>query len=515
MSLTTPLVSLANQSFTFRGSELKLRETTPDTMRFLLFPVCLLLIIFVTPLNSQSDPALTLEPYTFTAQSGETVAAELGAFEVPENRTKADSRKLTLRFIRFKATTPNPGPPIVYLAGGPGGSGVNAAKGPRYPLFMALREVADVIAFEQRGTGLSDGPPDYNGLWLAPFDAPIDRDRQDAIITTATRKAAQYYADQGTDLSGYNSNESADDLNDLRRALGEDKLSLWAISYGTHLALTTLKRHEDKLHRMVIAGVEGYDHTVKLPADQQRLLERIDRMLKTDERTAAVYPDFLGDIKTVLDRVSNHPATIKGVNPVTRQPVEVTLGKHELQVLIAASLRGPASFKGLPLLLQQMKNGDFSGFSEWAAYTKSGRFRGMSMAMDLASGISQERLKMVEKQATGTLLGDAINYPYLVLYRALPELDAGKDFRAPYTSGLPVLAISGTLDGRTPPENAEETLKYLPNGSHLIIDGAGHSDPLFLSSPRILEVMMQFLQGEPVENETIVLPPVRFDLPGE
>ena len=45
---------------------------------------------------------------------------------------------------------------------------------------------------------------------------------------------------KGVDLAAYNTNESADDLEDLRKALGASKISLWATSYGTHLALATL-----------------------------------------------------------------------------------------------------------------------------------------------------------------------------------------------------------------------------------------------------------------------------------
>jgi pimeloyl-ACP methyl ester carboxylesterase len=162
-----------------------------------------------------------------------------------------------------------------------------------------------------------------------------------------------------------------------------------------------------------------------------------------------------------------------------------------------------------------MLAGDFSAATKYALRTKSGQFRGMPLGMDLASGISAHRRKLIEIQAKGTLLGDAINFPYLHQYDALRELDAGPGFRAPYPSELPVLCISGTLDGRTARANAEETLKYLPNGRHLVLEGAGHSDPLFLSSPRILEVMKAFFSGETVENERVVVAAVDWVLPEE
>jgi hypothetical protein len=51
-----------------------------------------------------------------------------------------------------------------------------------------------------------------------------------------------------------------------------------------------------------------------------------------------------------------------------------------------------------------------------------------------------------------------------------------------------VLFISGTLDAKTPISNAEEIKRGFPKGMHLIIDGATHCNPLFLSSPKIKDV---------------------------
>jgi len=486
-------------------------------MKRLIYLLCSLTFLCTSgrALKAQTSPELKLAPHTFVAEDGREVATEMGEFIVPENRDVANGRQLTLRFVRFKSTNPNPGSPIVYLAGGPGGSGINAAKYKRHDLFLALREVADVIAFDQRGTGLSDGPPQYPGMWAFDPTTPMTNAAARPVIQQATREAAAYFAEKGSDLAAYNSNASADDLNDLRRALGAKKLSLWSISYGSHLALTTLKRHEKHLDRIVLAGTEGYDHTVKLPADQQAILVAIDNLLKANPNTKAVFPDFLGDVAKLLNRVAKKPAVVTTQHPATGEALEVALGKLELQILMSWFLGAPESFRDLPLTVAQMLEGDFSAVAKYALYTKSGRFQGMSMGMDLASGISPYRRKLIEMQAKTSLLGDAINFPYLHQYDALPQLDAGPEFRAPYPSELPVLCISGTLDGRTAPGNAEETLKYLPNGRHLVLEGAGHSDPLFLSSPRILEVMKAFFSGETVVNERIKVGPVDWVLPEE
>src|SRR5947207_14089952 len=77
---------------------------------------------------------------------------------------------IELVFLRFKSTAKTPGPPIVYLAGGPGGSGIGTARGSRFRLFIAMREVGDVIAFDQRGTRMSKP----NLTCFERLDLPLD-----------------------------------------------------------------------------------------------------------------------------------------------------------------------------------------------------------------------------------------------------------------------------------------------------------------------------------------------------
>src|SRR6185436_15476081 len=117
----------------------------------------------------------TFKPHEYVAADGTKIAAEMGEFSVPENRTKPNSRTIKLRFVRFKSTSPNPGNPIVYLAGGPGGSGIESARGTRFPLFMALREFGDVIALDQRGINESEPDMRCTETYMIPPGEPVDR----------------------------------------------------------------------------------------------------------------------------------------------------------------------------------------------------------------------------------------------------------------------------------------------------------------------------------------------------
>lgn len=458
-------------------------------------------------------PALRIEPTVFEA-GREKAEAEIGRFTVPENRLKPGGRTVELAFVRFKSTSADPGPPIVYLAGGPGGSGTGAARRSRFPLFMAMREFGDVIAFDQRGTGMSAPDLSCSNLLGLPFDRAMPRQERAPLAVAAAGACAETLRARGHDLSAYDTAESADDLEDLRRALGAEKLTLWGISYGTHLALAAMKRHPDSIDRVILAGVEGLHHTYKLPSDQQALLETIGRLAAADPAVAAAVPDLTGSIRALLQRLEREPVTVEMTDPSTGAQGPMVVGPFDLQLVLAGMLTGPESFAAMPDLIARLEQGDWTALALAAAGDRLPRSaNGMALAMDCASGMSREWAERIAREAPKTLLGDAINWPFPELCAGIGVPDLGDRFRAPVRSKIPALLISGTLDGRTPPSNAEEVLPGLKNAQHLVIEGAGHSDPLFLSSPKILEAMQAFMRGEDLPVTRIALEPLKFQAP--
>src|SRR6185369_8793478 len=418
---------------------------------------CVLLMIF---LAVSSNAQLKIKPYSFENDKHEQVDAEFGTLRVPENRSNPESNLIELAFVRFKSTAKNPGPPIVYLAGGPGGSGIFTAKGSRFPLFMALREIADVIAFDQRGTGYSKPNLGCYEQLALPLDVAPTREAAIKQLRENSRGCASYWRDiQRVDLTGYNTNESADDLEDLRKALSVNQISLWSISYGTHLAFATMRRHPQSIHRAILAGTEGPDHTYKLPGNIQKHLEDLAAVIKADPVVGKEIPDFLGLMKSVFDHLDAKPETVEITDQRTKLKVKVIVNKFVMQYIVANNI-GTTVTARFPALFYRASKGDFTNPAQvWLNQSRSEIGSAMSYMMDCASGQTAARRELIAREAKGTLLEDIFNFPFPDVCTEWNAPDLGDEFRAPLKSDVPVLFISGTLDARTPISNAEEYRK--------------------------------------------------------
>ena len=442
-------------------------------------------------------PELRIEPYAFELADGTELMAERGRFMVPENRDDPNSRKIELGFVRFRSTNPNPGPPIVYLAGGPGGSGVGTARGPRQPIFLELRAVADVIAFDQRGTGFS------NHIEPCAAERPLDPGR---VLSEATLTA--YYAETlqaclprwraaGVAVDGYTTEQSADDLEDLRRALGARQIDLWGISYGSHLAFAAMRRHPGSIRRVALASVEGTSQTVKLPAHVDAALERVGRVAGggLTERMRRVHARFDAEPQSFefVDEEGVHRSFRADSFPLRMFATYLPKNPDGIPTLVggyAALEAGETAAVAAPL---------WSHF-----YARPLTMSGMPELMDVASGIDEARLEGVRRQARDSLVGTATNFPMPQLRGLVPGLDLGVDFRREIASDHPVLLFQGDLDVRTPLEEQAEAVAGLRDLHTILVRNGGHD--LFEAHPDVPALLLDFFAGRPVTVTELTLP---------
>jgi pimeloyl-ACP methyl ester carboxylesterase len=402
----------------------------------------------------------------------------------------------------------------VWLAGGPGGSGSQDAEGPILPLFQAIAEFSDVIALDQRGMGHSEPRLECPGR----FDLPLDRPMEHGLVLAAFREKAEQcraeWRSRGVDLASYNTTESARDIEDLRRALGAPRVSLLAGSYGTHLALATIRLFESSIERAVLFGVQGPDHMERLPGDYQDVLVQIDQMVKRTPLLVERMPSFLGAVQTVLSRLDQDPVRVEAVDAETGNRRTVTVGKFDLQCFTRNLLASRDQIARLPGIYLAMLKGDFG---ELASSSLSGRRSAAPPAVDFtmrcASGASSERRAKVKGQASTALLGDAADFPIPDVCDAWQVPDLGAEFRAPVSSKVPVLFVSGTLDAHTPASNAREVLAGFPNGRHVLVEGGAHC-LLGFSLPKGRKITAKFLRGDSVSTSRLSTPAFGFRVPG-
>lgn len=451
------------------------------------------------------------EPVTgrcrFRAQGGEETGAERGFFEVPEDRLDPNSRLIRLGYVRFPCKTPKAGPPIVYLAGGPGAAGTAAAAGPRFHIFQALREVADVIAFDQRGTGISNQIPPA-AFTTRPLP-PLTREGLTSHIRSEFRRAWEAWTAQGVAMRGYNTVESADDIEDLRRHLKAEVIDLWGISYGSHLALAVLKRHGRGVRRVALASLEGQDQTVKRPARTDAYLRRVDALLSADAEIRREIPDLLALMRGVHARLDSEPAELTVSHEGASRTV--TVGTFAIQLLVGKFIASPAGLAQMPSLYRRLHAGEMQALAPFLAepsvlLTVSG----MPEAMDLASGISPERLALVQSEAEGAVLGDSLNFPMPHLLGVVSGVDLGPTFRAPIRIDHPALLVAGSLDGRTPLEEQAEVAEQFRRRTTVVVENAGHN--VFEAHPQVQSMLVEFFRSGTPRSAKLSLPPPRFRL---
>ena len=451
------------------------------------------------------------EPFKFTIQ-GAAVEGELGHLIVKENRTKPDSKLIELAFVRLKSTAAKPGYPVVYLDGGPGSSAINIAYAPDYMrAFQKLREVGDVILLDQRGVGRSK--PFLTRMTPAPLPTDVFADRIKAQdeFTRRFKEAAEYFRSQGVDLSGYNTRESAHDVEDIRKALGAEKLNLVGFSYGTHLGLACIRYHGESLNRVVLIGAEGPDHTEKLPSTSDAAVRRLAKIAAADPEIGPKAPDLYATLRRVLQKLEKEPAKVTIMDRRANKPVDLTVDHDGLRFLIRMDLGDTNDLPIFPAWFVTMDRGDYSILARFAErrYNQFGAGAPiMTLMVDGASGATAKRRKQIEREAKTSILSDMMNFPSFFVPGISEGTDLGDDFRSPIKTNVPTLFFSGELDNNTQPFQADEVRRTFKNSTHIIIPNAGHES--MLTEERCQRAMVDFLNGKDVSTVKIALPPLKF-----
>jgi pimeloyl-ACP methyl ester carboxylesterase len=465
----------------------------------LRFAVLAVVCSFAAAMNA----AIRWEPFELPKGAPAQLRAQLGRLTVPLRRASAGNAMVDLAFIRLQRGEGSKASPIVYLPGGPGGSGTGAARSPQaLASFALLAEAGDVILFDPRGTGMSTPRVTCRpAVPLTPGERFGDPVKILAIFERGTRACVEEWQAKGVDVAGFTNRESAADLEDLRKALGVPKLSLFGFSYGTHLALAVIRGHGPGVDRAVLVGTEGPNHTRKLPGTLDTQLAKLSLLAGQDLSAL---------LRRVLAKLEREPMVVTIEDRAQKKEVQVPIGPDALRRILIQDIGDGNDFTVFPALLQTIERGD-PRILRWFVdkrYNGIGGVDLMVIGMECSSGATADRERQIQSEARTSLFRNAMNFPYPEICAAFPSVDLGDAFRGPLVSDVPVLFISGTLDSNTPPFQAEELRWGMPNATHLIVANAGHEDTLPM--PDVQAAIRDFLAGQDVSARRLALPAPRF-----
>lgn len=455
---------------------------------------------------------LTLEPYSFRTYDGSAHPAELGHLWVRENRSGPSSGLIGFAFVRLRSTAQKPRSPVVFLPGGPGIPGTVLGRVPvYYELLKKLQALSDVILLDQRGIGMSSPNTQCPEAPPPPPDVFVKESGfRDALIAQA-HGCADYWRAKGIDLVSFTTAASADDLEDLRRAVGAEKLSLLAHSYGTALALDAIRRHGEHLDRVVLAGVEGPDQALHMPLVFDFALRRLSNLAATSPKSHGEFPDTYHEFQRVLDQLDREPLAVRIRSEQAKQDVDVRVGAFLLQFVIKDMLPNGRKADRIPALVYSLAHRDLSLLTEIVQdlyNSLSSGFTAMQFAVMCSDGWSSGRRQLAQEQASHSVFGDA---PFVHLDpRLCSEVSAASprsDSLLPFWSSVPALLVNGTLDSNAPDFQAEEVLWGLADGRSVSVENGFHET---LPSPDVQALVAEFFGGGDVRRRVVQLPPLDF-----
>ena len=434
--------------------------------------------------------------------------ARCGTFTVWENREAKTGRVIHLNVVLLAATGARPQPdPVVVLVGGPGQAAT--AQGPGLSR-SALREDRDILLVDQRGTGAS------NGLYCSPPpDAPLQ-----AFMPTMDAgevRACRTVLEQRAELRYYLTSLAMDDLDDLRAALGYEKINLQGGSYGTRAALVYIRRHGEHVRSARLQGAVAFGHPMpsRFAQDAQASLGNVLRDCAAEAACAAAFPSLEADYRRAVRGTEEAPIRLRVRDPRTADSVEVTFGAADFAESLRAMLYTPNATRRIPLLLHHAAaTGDYRPFVEFQLDRNLGLARGIAEGMYFAVSCTEDVARVdpeaVYASGRDTFLADHRARPHIEGCDGWPPGRLPAGFAEEVESDVPVLLITGANDPVTPPASATLAASRLHHARVVIVPGGGHGLGGLVGAACLDRLMDEFLRtADPANLDTSCVAAVR------
>jgi pimeloyl-ACP methyl ester carboxylesterase len=340
------------------------------------------------------------------------------------------------------------------------------------------------------------------------MDAFLNTGHLVSTLRAQLAACAEHWRALGYDPTAFNTIESADDIDDLRRALGVPKVNLLAFSYGTRLALAVVQRHPAHVGRVVLQGVNGPGLVVKRPAPVTRKLQQIGELLQSDS-TWVGPTDLLAAARTARARLARMPAAVTISDLRSRGQVTLQVSRDGFDAIAALNLDDAR----LPALLVSVAAGDDRVLARFVETAWNGLNSGtvglMARAVNCGADRPQRRWDLAARESESAPFGEPIDNLFLTddFCRAVGYEAAPVEFPSSVRSTTPFLMLTGALDATYPVENARDVARGLTNAELFEIENGVHEA---LPVPAVQDAVVDFFRGLDVRGRHLSAPRPRY-----
>lgn len=378
---------------------------------------------------------------------------------------------------------------LIVNPGGPGGSGIGYARSAQQIVSAAVLAQYDIVGFDPRGVGQSAPVTCLDDQQLDAFVAtvpdPQNQAEQDQAIGEARLLASGCEARSARLLPHVSTVEVARDMDILRQALGDQKLTYLGKSYGTFLGATYAELFPSRVGRLVLDGaLDPRIDANQLGRDQAAGIELALRSFLADCVKRSDCP--LGNVAAAAEqRVAALLASIRAtpIRGDSTRKLDVALAETG----IIAALYTNSTWAFLRLSLRLALAGDGRGLLELAdSYVdrgSDGHYQSNELSANFAvncldrpdvSSVADVQARVPSYVQASPVFGSALAWGDLPC-AYWPVQASGRPHAIAARGAAPILVVGTIRDPATPYAWAQGLASELASGSLLTYDGDGHT----------------------------------------
>ena len=411
---------------------------------------------------------------------------ECGNLSVPFDYENPDAGTFSLFLTRRLAGSPSDriGSMLVN-PGGPGFGGTSVAEYARYYFSDALVERFDVVGWDPRGTGKStpavDCIDDYDRYF--GIDSPPNDEAAKQAMIALTQEFVDECVERNGDMLKYISTEhSARDMDSIRRALGEEKITYFGFSYGSELGATWVTLFPETVRAAVFDGASdpnanGFDQSMaQLKGFEQQLTAFLADCAKRP--ACRIYNG--GDPQSLFDTL----AADIDAKPIETIPGRTLVTQGVFYTAVVEAMYSNTSWPTLERALAQAVRGDGSGllalYDEYYRRNYDGTYGNQLEAFLAISCLDDPEATTVADidadvpkfAAAAARLGENFGYGYTC---ALWPHRVKQRVTITGKGAGPIVVVGTTGDPATPLESTRKAAGYLEQGVLIIVEADQHT----------------------------------------